>query len=434
MKQFSVILIGAGGRGRTYCNFMNDMPDKYKIVGVAEPNDFWRNAVKESYGIPEENCYTDWKDILARPKFADIAVIATMDDMHYAPAMKAIELGYNLLLEKPVAPTAEECADIANAAEKKGVSVLVCHVLRYTNFFKKIKSIVDSGMIGNIMSIDHTEAIGDVHFSHSYVRGHWHSEEETTPMLLAKSCHDLDIIQWLIGKQCKKVTSFGSLSYFKKENAPEGAPVRCIDGTCPLKDSCHYNCRNIYINPEEHNITKIWKQVYRNLLASDHRYTDEEIEESLKTTDYGLCVFHANNDVLDHQVVSMEFEGDVTATLTVNAFNDGGRYIRIYGTKGELYAYMSDTEITVRTFADKKKHHISVQETEESIAGGHGGGDFGIVCDLYDYLNGTYNGCSVAEIRTSVSNHLIGFAAEEARHSNTVVSIDKFNEKYDFKA
>lgn len=434
MKQLSVIIIGAGGRGRTYSHFMNEMPDKYKIVGVAEPNDVKRKMTQKKFSIPEENCYESWEDILARPKFADVAIIATMDNMHYAPAMKAIELGYNLLLEKPVAPTAEECADIANAAEKAGVSAIVCHVLRYTPFYKKVKSIVDSGMIGEIMSIDHTEAIGDVHYSHSYVRGNWHCEAETTPMLLAKSCHDLDIIQWLIGKKCKKVTSFGSLSYFKADNAPEGAPVRCVDGTCPIKDSCRYNCRNVYLDPENHNIPIIWKQIYRNIVSQGHRYNDEELEEALRTTDYGLCVFHANNDMLDHQVVSMEFEDKVTATLTVNAFNDGGRYTRIYGTKGELYAFMSDKDIVVHTFADKKKHIIPVETTEESIAGGHGGGDFGIVYDLYDYFNGTYNGCSVADIRTSVSNHLIGFAAEEARHSDTVVSVDKFNEKYDFKA
>ncbi len=432
MEQFSVILIGAGGRGKTYCDFMNEMPDKYKIVGVAEPVDVKRNSVKESYGISEENCYSDWKEILNRPKFADIAVIATMDDMHYEPAMKAIELGYHLLLEKPVAPTSEQCADIANAAEKAGVSVLVCHVLRYTPFFKKVKSIVDSGMIGEVMSINHTEAIGDVHFSHSYVRGNWHCEAETTPMLLAKSCHDLDIIQWLIGKPCKKVTSFGDLTYFTEKNAPDGAPVRCADGTCPIKDTCPYNCYTVYIKPEG-RVWEGWKQIFRNAVATHPDYTDEELIEDLKKTDYGLCVFHANNDVLDHQVVNMEFEGGATASLTVNAFNGGGRYIRIFGTKGELYAFMSDTEIYVRTFEDKKRHHISVQETEESIAGGHGGGDLGIVQDLYDYLNGTYNGCSVAEIRTSVANHLIGFAAEEARHTDAVVSLEKFCGKYEFK-
>ncbi len=429
MKQISVILIGVGGRGRTYGNIMNDMPEKYKIVGVAEPVDVKRNAAKMRYGISEENCFSDWREILDKPKMADLAVIATMDAMHYEPAMKAISLGYHILLEKPVAPTPKECADIANAAEEKGVSVIVCHVLRYSPFYKTIKSILDSGMIGSVMSLEQVEAIGDIHFSHSFVRGLWHSEKETSPMVIAKTCHDLDIIQWLIGKSCKKVSSFGDLTYFKSENAPDGAPKRCVDGNCPIGDTCPYNAYAIYI---ENKDNLWWKSGFRHIVATHPDFSDEELLEALKTTDYGLCVFHANNDMADHQTVNMEFEGGATATLNLNAFNEGGRYTRIFGTKGELYAFMSDTEIHVRTFSDKINHKIPVQETEESIAGGHGGGDFGIIYDLYEYLCGTYQGSSVAEIRTSVANHLIGFAAEKARHGDEVVSLNDFCEQYDF--
>lgn len=429
MRQLSVILIGAGSRGRTYCSFMKQMPDKYKIVGVAEPVDVKRHSFQQEYGLSDDMCFHNWQDILNRSKMADIAVIATMDNEHYAPAMKAIELGYHLLLEKPVAPTAEQCTDIANAAEKNGVCVLVCHVLRYTPFFKTVKTIVDSGKIGEIMSIDHVEAIGDVHFSHSYVRGHWHSEAETTPMLLAKSCHDLDIIQWIIGKPCKKVQSFGSLTYFTEKNAPEGAPVRCIDGGCPIADTCPYNSYRVYI---ENTDGYWWKSAFRNIVATHPDYTDEELIEDLKKTDYGLCVFHANNDVNDHQVVNMEFEGGITANLSVNAFNRGGRYIRIYGTKGELYAFMADESIFVSTFADRKKEYIPVMKADETIAGGHGGGDSGIVADLYDYLIGDYKGFSVADIHVSVANHLIGFAAEESRHNDTVVLMEKFCKEHNF--
>ena len=216
MKQISVIVIGAGNRGRGYSKIMGTMPDQYKIVGVAEPVESKRKGMQKQFGIPDEGCFCDWRDILDRPKMADLAVISTLDADHYAPAMKAIELGYDILLEKPVAPTADECRDIANAAEKKGVRVLVCHVLRYTDFFKKVRSIVMSGKLGKVVSVDHVEGIGDLHFSHSYVRGNWHSEKETSPMLLAKSCHDLDILQWILDKKCKKVHSFGSLTYFTK--------------------------------------------------------------------------------------------------------------------------------------------------------------------------------------------------------------------------
>ena len=429
MKKLSVIIMGAGSRGGAYAYNMNSMPDKYEIVGVADPNPLKREKFKVNYNIPEENCFSDWRDILKRPKFADIAVIATMDAEHYEPAMQAIELGYHLLLEKPIAPTEKECIDIANAANRKGVSVIVCHVLRYTPFYKKIKSIIDSGMIGRVMCVDQVEGVGDLHFSHSFIRGNWHSSKETTPMVLAKTCHDLDIIQWLVGKPCKKVSSFGDLTYFKAENAPEGAPVRCSDGTCPEKDTCPYSCHAVYIE----NKHKFWaKGAFRSIMATHPDYSDEDIMEDLKRTDYGLCVFHANNDMPDHQTVNMEFEGGATATLNLNAFNAGGRYTRIYGTKGELYAFASDNSIHVHTFSDNKDHSISVQETEESITGGHGGGDYGIVFDMYDYLNGTYMGCSVSRISTSVANHLIGFAAEEARHNDTVVSMNEYNKKYGF--
>lgn len=367
---------------------------------------------------------------MAQPKFADVAVIATVDEMHYEPALKAIDLGYNLLLEKPVAQTAQECADIALAAQKKGVSVLVCHVLRYTPFFGKVKELLMADTIGEVMSAVHVEAVGNVHQSHSYIRGNWHCEAESTPMLLAKCCHDIDILQWLLGKPCKKVQSFGSLTYFTKENAPEGAPVRCADGGCPQADTCPYNCMKLYYDDKKNG----WfRGASTRNIAKGAEPTDEEVMQALKTTDYGLCVFHANNDVVDHQVVNMEFEGGATASLTMNCFNKGGRYIRLFGTKGELYANMADKEITIYTFEDKQYSHVQVAATEESILGGHGGGDIGIVQELYDYLSGEYNGYRAADIFTSVKNHFIGFAAEKARHNNTVEDVDAYFQAYGFE-
>ena len=225
-------------------------------------------------------------------------------------------------------------------------------------------------------------------------------------MLLAKSCHDLDIIQWLLDKPCRKVTSFGELSYFKAENAPEGAPVRCADGGCPEADTCPYNCLKLYYEDKEN----LWfRRACTRDIAKNVVPTDDEVMTALKTTDYGLCVFHANNDVVDHQVVNMEFAGGVTASFSMNAFNKGGRYIRIFGTKGELCAYAADKEIEVYTFEDKEKRRIPVMETEESILGGHGGGDEGIVKELYDYLSGEYHGYCAGNIDISVKNHLIGF-------------------------
>lgn len=426
MEKISVIIIGAGNRGGHYSEHMASMPDKYQVVAVADPTKCRRDYVQQMWNLPDSACYETWEAILAQPRMADVAVISMVDNMHYFPALQAIEKGYHLLLEKPVAQTVQECVDIALAAKKKGVSVLVCHVLRYTPFFGKIKELLMAGTIGEVMSIAQVEAIGNIHFSHSYVRGNWHKEADTTPMLLAKSCHDLDMIQWLLDKPCKRVQSFGSLTHFTKENAPAGAPVRCADGGCPAGDTCPYNCLSYYYGERPAHRCRI----ITNGIAATVEPTGEEILEALHSRDYGLCVYQANNDVLDHQTVNMEFEGGATATLSVNAFNAGGRHIRIFGTKGELYAYAKDQEITVYTFADRQTVQIPVMKTEESIVGGHGGGDEGIIRELYEYLSGTYTGYRAADIDISVKNHIIGFAAEQARHAGTVVDVQEMIRQY----
>ena len=429
MKQYTFITIGGGSRGTTYTTEMLKMPEKYKLVGMADPLAQRRRRYTEKFGISPEQCYAGWQEILSKPKMADIAIIATLDHMHYEPTMRAIELGYDILLEKPVANSEKECIDIANAAKKKGVRVLVCHVLRYTPFYKRLKSLVKSGIIGEVISVDQVEAISNVHFSHSYVRGNWHNTKTAAPMLLAKSCHDLDVIQWLVDKPCKKVSSFGDLTYFKAENAPAGAPESCVDGNCPHREKCIYDCYKVYID----DISKVWKGIFRNIHATKPNFTDADVIDTLRKTTYGKCVFHSDNNVLDHQVVNMQFEGGATATLNVNAFNRGGRYTRVYGTEGELFAFFSDKEINVRTLADRRKFTVPVEETtSESIVGGHGGGDAGIAQDLYRFLEGEEIELGASEIGISVYNHLIGYAAEEARHTDTVVDVADFCKKHGF--
>ncbi len=426
MKKVSVIVIGTGNRGNRYAGLMALDPAHYELVGMADPEDARKKHFQKEYGIPPERCYDSWEDILSQPKMADVCVIATVDNMHYEPALIAIEKGYDLLLEKPVAPTAQECADIALAAKKKGVKVLVGHVLRYAPFFCKVKELVMSGEVGQVISVDQVEGVGNVHFSHSYVRGNWHSEAESAPMLLAKSSHDLDMIQWIIDKPCKKISSFGSLVHFTEKNAPEGAPIRCSDGNCPVGETCPYNCIKHYVdfktNPRRRIITRGFTDEYEP--------SDEAVMEALKNTDYGLCVYHANNDVCDHQVVNMEFEGGATANLTVNAFNKGGRYIRIYGTEGELYAHAADTEIYVYRFDTKEEQRVPVPKIDETINGGHGGGDQGLVRELHQFLSGDYDGYRAADIDVSVRNHFLAFAAEEARRKGTVVDMDAYYKKY----
>lgn len=419
-KTYTVAVIGAGSRGLRYAEHMRKHPDKFRVVAVAEPEGHRREHMKKLWSIPEENCFSSWEALLEGPKMADVAVIATMDDLHFAPAMRAMELGYDLLLEKPAAQTPRECISLARAAREKGVKVLVCHVLRYSPFFRRVKELVMEGTLGRIQSVIQVEAVGNIHQSHSYVRGDWSRTDRTTPMLLAKCCHDIDMIQWLIDRPCTKVSSFGGLSWFRPENAPQGAPERCVGNACPEGESCPYKSEKVYLESEK---TAWMRRALGRGYATGFEPTPEEARVALEATNFGTCVYHAGNDAVDHQVVNLEFEGGATASLTMNGFNEGGRYIRIFGTLGELYANASDTQITVYTFADGLRRYYPVTKTEESITGGHGGGDQGIVAELYEYLSGSYRGFCAADVETSVKNHLIGFAAEEARLTDRVIRL-----------
>lgn len=422
MKQLKAILIGAGGRGQNYTDVMSDMKEKYQVVAVAEPINSRREYIKDKHGVSEDMCFLDWKPLLEKGKIADFAIIATMDRDHFAPAIAALDAGYDLLLEKPIAPTPEECVKICQHAKEKGRKVVICTVLRYTPMFKTIKDIIDSGKLGRVMSVTHEECVGNVHQSHSFVRGNWGNEEASSCMLLQKSCHDMDILQWLLSKKCKKVQSFGALSYFTEANAPEGAPDYCIQG-CPHADTCHYNAVNLYLG--ENRID--W---FIAAATKEYNPTEEMVREAITNTQYGKCVYKCNNNVVDHQTVNLLFEDDITVTFGMNAFNKGGRYIHIMGTEGELNAALDgDAPIRVYDFATQETEEIPMSG-KDGISGGHGGGDEGIIIDLYDYLNGTYEGVSVPEIEVSTENHLITFAAEEARRTGTVVDFDEYVKKF----
>lgn len=417
----TVIVIGAGGRGTRYSDIMSDYGEKFKVIAVAEPVDVRRNYIKDKFGLSEDMCHLSWEEFLSRPKFADLVVIATMDRDHLAPAMAAIEKGYDLLLEKPMSATPEECIEIARAAKAKGVYVQVCHVLRFTPFFKALKDIIDSGRIGDVVHIQHAEDVGNVHQSHSFVRGNWGNSDKSSCMILQKSCHDMDILAWLIGKKCKRVSSFGSLSYFKPENAPEGAPMRCTDG-CPHSKTCIYDAVKIYRDQGR-------DQFYSHMLLKRNEHgTDEEIVELLKTEPYGRCVFHCDNNVVDHQAVNLEFEDGVTVSFSMAAFNKGGRYIRVMGTKGEISAKMSKDGFELYDFATRETEHIDIPDAilNDSIDGGHGGGDGGIIKAVAARLDGDASSKSLCTIEETCRNHLIAFAAEESRVTGKVIDMEEY--------
>ncbi|MBQ7293757.1 MAG: Gfo/Idh/MocA family oxidoreductase [Clostridia bacterium] len=428
MKKVSFIILGCGNRGNAYSKYAYSNPDKMEIVGIAEPVEARRNAFKERFNIPEENVVNDWRELLNRPKMADAVMITTQDRMHFEPAMMAIEKGYHLLLEKPMAPTPEECMKIAEAAEKKGVYVIIGHVLRYALFFRALKKLIDDGKIGKVMNINHTEGVGNVHQSHSYVRGNWHVEGDSTPMLLAKSCHDFDILQWLVDKEFKHVQSFGHLSHFTKANKPEGAPKRCIEG-CPHADTCPYNAVALYYDDKKNN----WFRTAATMAPPFLSATDEEVEKALRETPYGYCVYDSDNDVVDHQTVNMEFDDDITATFTMSAFNKGGRKITIMGTEGELIGDAGTGDIDVYTFRDKKKETVKSSDIvqDESILGGHGGGDSRLIKALVELIGDGQTSVSYCSARVSAKNHVAVFAAEESRKNGTVVNVPEYLSRFD---
>lgn len=422
MKKMSAIVVGFGARGARYAEYSMKHPEELEILAVADPIPNRLESAKIRHNVPDDMLFADWRDLAALPKMADFAIVGTQDNMHYEPALALIDKGYDLLLEKPMAPTAWECKAIMEAAEKKGVRVVVCHVLRYTDFWGKLKDLLDEGAVGKVQSIIHMENVGNEHYSHSFVRGNWRNTAESSCMILAKSCHDMDLLQWLIGKQCKKVQSFGSLTYFTHENRPEGAPDRCTQG-CPHADTCNYNAIKLYCEAAETH----W---FRRVAAKTVDFpTDEQVREAIETGPYGRCVFACDNDVVDHQVVNLEFEDGCTVSFTMCAFNKGGRFMRIFGTKGEIEADMDECNIKVYSFDTHAVTEYNTKKVGHDISAGHGGGDQGIVRDAVKYLSGEEQPKTISSVRTSYLSHLMAFAAEESRLTEKVVDLDRYTEE-----
>jgi len=413
-KPLTAILLGAGQRGFAYCEYALENPDKLQIVGVAEPDSVRRSDFQKKHAIADSDCYATWEDVFERGKWADAVIICTQDTMHYGPAMAAIEHGYDILLEKPISPSPQECMEISKAATEKNVKVVVCHVLRYTPLFSKIKEIIDSGEIGDVVTVVHNENVGDMHHSHSFVRGNWGNTAKSSPMILAKSCHDTDIIQWLIDKNCLRLSSFGSLKYFKKKNAPEGSPERCTDG-CTA--DCAYDARKLYLKSDS-----MW---FRSVAAGYFNPPDEDVEKAIKIGPYGRCVFKCDNDVVDHQVVSFDFEDGITAIFSMSSFTpDISRSLKIMGTKGEIKAHSLKESITINNFEKRSEREEVVGLGE----GGHGGGDHGIMIAFCDYVTGENKDTkAVSEIGISAKNHMLSFAAEKSRlNAGAVVEMEGF--------
>lgn len=409
MKPITAVVLGAGSRGSIYAGYAKEHPEELQIIAVAEPREDRRNMLADSLGLSEEGRFETWQELLNRPRMADCAFVCTLDDDHTAPALKAMELGYHLLLEKPMSNTEEECRAIVDMANKTGRTLAVCHVLRYTPFYMTIKQLIDSGEIGEVTTVNQIENVGYWHQAHSFVRGNWRTIRETSSMLLQKSCHDMDIIVWLMGKRCKRVQSFGSLRHFTPENAPEGAPLRCLDG-CPHAERCPYYAPKLYLNMQ----LTAWPV---DVITTD--LSEEGRRKALMHGPYGRCVYHCDNDVVDRQVVNLEFEGGALATFTMTGLSaDFSRQLKIFGTEGQIQADMGTKEIVLHRFGEEKKT-IPLDMGQE--VSGHGGGDYGIMRDFLHVLRD--GGESRTGANVSLQSHLICFAAERSRKENVVVEL-----------
>lgn len=425
MKKLKLACIGCGSRGRTYLGLAAKMNEYYEVAAAAEPSPERLEYIRKISNNPDFQGFKNDEEILAQPKLADLMIIATQDSMHVKHALAALEKGYDILVEKPIATNIEDVLKIEKRADELGRKVLVCHVLRYTPFYRKVKEIVESGVLGDIATVSMSEGVQAFHQSHSYVRGHWGVKEKSSPMLIAKSCHDLDILCWLVERPCKQVSSFGDLMHFTEANAPEGAPLRCTDG-CPVAVECPYNAK-LYTSSQRTWLPHVWP-----LYDEKNPASDEEVIEWLKTCPWGRCVYRCDNNVVDHQVVNMLFEDNLTASFTMTAFDDG-RNMEIYGTKaclrgGDLIKKATGSDIIVKSHFSNEQAEYVVDPLVGGYAG-HGGGDPGLITALYKEMMKTNPKDMHTSVHVSVRSHLIGFAAEESRISGKTIDIDEYHKK-----
>ncbi|WP_231950723.1 Gfo/Idh/MocA family protein [Allokutzneria albata] len=410
----TVAIVGAGSRGATYAARAT-ATGKARVVAVAEPRPAAQKALADSYDVPPEAVFDDWRDLLARPRLADIAVIATQDQEHMEPAVELARRGYHLLLEKPMATTEAACEAIVRAAEEAGVLLAVCHVLRYTPYTRLLKSIVDSGRIGDIVSVEHLEPVGWWHHAHSYVRGNWRREAESTFMLMAKSCHDLDWLAHVIGRPAARVSSFGGLYEFRPERKPAGAADRCLD--CAVEPDCPYSAPRIYL-PFLDEPDRVWPL---SVVTTDR--TEEGVRNALRDGPYGRCVYACDNDVVDHQVVGIEYTGGVTASFTMTAFAPvSHRKTRVFGTRGSLDG--DGESITVHDFLTGPETVRPLPAGGATADDGHGGGDQGLVDAFIEAVRTGDRSLILTNGRDSLESHRLVWAAERARRTGTVVNLE----------
>lgn len=412
----TLAIVGAGARGAAYARIAVGLGDA-SVVAVADPDAARRTALAAEFDIPEAHVFADWSDLAAAPRLADAAIIATPDRLHADPACALADRGYALLLEKPMAPTQADANRIVQAVQRNGVLLAVCHVLRYTEYSRRLKELVDAGRVGEIVTVDHLEPVGWWHHAHSYVRGQWAVEATSSSMLLAKSSHDIDWLVHVIGRRVERVSSFGGLFEFRPENKPAGAGDRCL--SCPVERSCAYSAVRIY---ERFLGDPVFERWPLGVLTDD--VTPDGVRKALEEGPYGTCVYSGHNDVVDHQVVNLEFTGGVTASFTMTAFSAlDFRKTRIFGTQGSIEG--DGRRIVVHDFLTDSQETITFDTTtgSASAADGHGGADTELVRAFLAALSTGDHRLVTSGPHESFESHRIVWAAERARRGGTVVTL-----------
>lgn len=420
--QVELVAVGAGQRGTfTYGAYALEHCDDVRYVAVAEPDQQRRERFARRHNLPADRCFETWQQLTEAPKLAQGAVITTQDQLHVEPAIAMMNKGYDVLLEKPMAITPADCLRLVDVSESTSKMLMVCHVLRYTELFSKVHEIVTSGRLGEIITIEHRENLHCNHMAHSFVRGNWRNAEQSCPMILAKCCHDLDILVWMMSDhKVRRVQSIGSLVHFRPENAPPGATERCTDN-CPAADTCIYYAPRYYLDPSApgHNAALV------SAISIDT--SDEARLHALATGPYGRCVYKTDNNVVDHQVVNLEFNSGTIATLIMQGFShEEGRTMRYDGTRATMRAtFPSSTPPQLEIHDHLTGHKEEVLLGISPADSGHGGGDAGIMKAFVKAMRG-----GAAEVlssaRVSLTSHLLAFAAEEARLTGATVDMDVF--------
>lgn len=382
------------------------------MVAVAEPDEAKRDRFAQLHHLPPDRCFTRWDELVVAEQVAPALICALPDREHVEATAEALYAGYDVLLEKPMAVTPEDCVRMVAAGEEAGRLLMISHVLRYTPFFSTLHRIIESGRLGEIVTVEQRENVAFWHMAHSYVRGNWSNVERSAPMILAKCCHDLDILVWnMAGNPVQRLHSFGSLMEFRPENAPAGAPNRCLDG-CPAAETCSYYAPRTYLGDNTG-----WPV---NTITADLSY--EGRRRALETGPYGRCVYHSDNDAVDHQVVSMEHANGAIVTLIMHGHSDEEvRTMRYDGTRATLKGRFGVTsEITVHD------HRTGTVDTIEvgPGRGGHGGGDEGLMRAFVEAVRDRSG--APTDARMSLESHLLAFAAEASRLSRSVVEMNRY--------